>query len=124
LFWIYYDRLYVFLTHCGYCLEKWELLDTIYKGVNRETRVLLEQWDFCAKTIDEACDLLDWLAKDTHEFETIYSDSYIPPPWIPTYAPPVWEICHWSDRFSTYCPYYISDDGFARLSSMIETMNK
>ena len=34
------------------------------------------------------------------------------------------EICHCSDHDSTSCPYYISDDGFIRLSSIIEAMNK
>jgi len=34
------------------------------------------------------------------------------------------EICYCSDHNSTSCPYYILDDGFARVSSMIETMNK
>ena len=60
-FWWYYDILYVFLARCGSCLEKWELLDTVYEGVNCEIRALLERWDFCAKIIDEECDLLDWL---------------------------------------------------------------
>jgi len=59
------------------------------------------------------------LAWNTHEFETNCSDSY-----IPTYAPPVCEICYCSDYDSTSCPYYIFDEGFARLNSMIETMNK
>jgi len=36
----------------------------------------------------------------------------------------VCEICHCSDHVNTSCPYYISDNDFARLSSMIETMNK
>jgi len=31
---------------------------------------------------------------------------------------------HCSDHNCTSCPYYISDDGFARLNSRIETMNK
>ena len=74
LFWRYYDRLHAFLAHCA-CLEKWELLDTVYREVNHETRAHLEQWDFCAKTVDEACDFLDWLAWDTHEFETGCSNS-------------------------------------------------
>ena len=34
------------------------------------------------------------------------------------------EICHCSDHDSNSCPYYISDEGFARLSNMIETMNE
>jgi len=62
-FWLYYDRLHVFLAHFGYCLEKWELLDIVYDGVNCEIRTLLEHWDFCGKIIDEECDLLDWLAR-------------------------------------------------------------
>jgi len=33
-------------------------------------------------------------------------------------------ICRYSDNDSTSCPYYISNDGFARLSGMIETINK
>jgi len=42
LFWRYYDRLHAFVAHCDYCLEKWELLDTVYEDVNYETRALLE----------------------------------------------------------------------------------
>jgi len=64
------------------------------------------------------------LAWDTYEFETSYSDSYIPPPCIPNYASPVCEVCHCSYHDNNSCPYCISDDGFARLSSMIETMNE
>ena len=124
LFWRYYDRLHAFLAHYGYCLEKWELLDTVFLGVNYETRALLEQWDFYAKTADEACDFLDWLAWDTHEFETSCFDSYTPPPCIPIHAPPVCNICNCSDHDNTSCPYYISDDSFAKLSSMIETIEQ
>ena len=54
--------------------------------MNHETRVLLAQWDFCAKSVDEACDFLDWLAWGTYEFETGCSDAYIPSPCIPTCA--------------------------------------
>jgi len=92
--------------------------------VNLETRALLEQWDFCAKSVDEVCNFLDWLPWDTHEFETSCFNSYIPPPCIPTHAPTLCEICHYSDNDNTSCPYCIFDNGFARLSNMIETMNK
>ena len=34
------------------------------------------------------------------------------------------EICHCFDHASNSCPHYISDAGFARLSNMIETINK
>jgi len=116
--------LHAFVAHCDYCLDKYELLDTVYVGVKCETHALLEYWDFRAKNVDEACDFLDWLAWDTYEFETSHSNSYIPSPCIPTYAPPVCIICHCSYHDSPSCPYYISDKGFARLSSMIEAMNK
>jgi len=87
--------------------------------VNCETRALLEQWDFCAKSVDEACYFLDWLAWDTYEFETSCFDSYIPFPCILTCAPPMCTICHCSDHDSNFCPYYISNEGFARLIYMI-----
>jgi len=93
-------------------------------GVNYETRTLLEQWDFCAKTVDEACVFLDWLAWDTYEFETSCFDFYIPPPYIATCVPPVCEICHCSDHYSHCCPYYISNEGFPRFSNMIEAIDK
>jgi len=66
---------------------------------------------------------LEWLVWDTYEFETSHYDSYILPPCILTYAPLMSTICHYSEHDSTFYPYYISDDSFARLSSMIETMN-
>jgi len=68
LFWRYYDRLHAFLAHYGYCIEKWEILNMVYEGMNCETRALLEQWDFCDTNFDEAWDLLNWLARDTYEF--------------------------------------------------------
>jgi len=64
------------------------------------------------------------LAWDTYEFETSQFDSYIPPPCIPTYAAPVCIIGCCSDYDNTSCPYYISNEGFAKLSNMIEVMNK
>jgi len=105
-------------------VEKWELLYTVYEGVNYETRALLEYWDVCTKDVNEACDFLDWLAQDIYEFETSCSDSCTPPPCIPDYAPPVCKIYHCSNHASNSCPYYISNEGFAGLSNMIETMNK
>jgi len=32
LFWRYNDRLHAFFARCGYCLEKWKLLNTVYMG--------------------------------------------------------------------------------------------
>ena len=97
---------------------------TVYEGVTCEIRTLLEYCDFCAKDINEACDFLGWLAWDTYEFETSCSDSCTPPSCIPDYTLPVCEICHCSDHASNSYPYYISNEGFARLSNMIEIMNK
>jgi len=99
-------------------------LNTVYEGVNCETRALLEYWDFCAKDVNEPCDFLDWLAWDTYKFETSCSDSYVSPPSIPDYAPPMCENHHCSDHESNSCHCYISDEGFAKLDSMIETMNE
>ena len=36
----------------------------------------------------------------------------------------MYKICHCSDYDSNSYPYYISDQGFARPSNMIETMNE
>ena len=71
-----------------------------------------------------ACDLLEWLAWSAYEFETSCSNSYIPPPFISNYTPHMCEICRCSNHDDTSCPYYISNDGFVRLNSMIETINK
>ena len=124
LFWKYYNRLHDFLAHCGYCLEKWEILNMVYEGVTCETRALLEHWDFCARNVDEAWELLEWLARDTYEFETCQFTSSTPSPCVPNYTPLACEICHCSDHDSVSCPYHISADGFARISSMIEAMNE
>jgi len=83
LFWKYYDRLHDFLAHCDFYLEKWKILNTVYEGVNCETCNLLEYWDFFAKNIDEAWNFLDWLARDTNEYEISYTNSYITPPLHP-----------------------------------------
>ena len=48
LFWNYYDRLHDFLTHYGYCLEKWKILNMVYEGMTCETCAPLEHWNFCA----------------------------------------------------------------------------
>jgi len=55
------------------------------------------------------------LAWDSYEIETSCFDSYNLPPC---------EIYHCSDYNNNSCPYYVSADGFARLTSMIETTNE
>ena len=99
-------------------------MSIVDEGVNYETHAHLEHWDFCARNVDEAWYLLEWLARDTYEFETSYVDSCIPSHCIPNYAPLVCEHCNRSDYDSNSCPCNISVDGFARLFNMIETMNE
>jgi len=64
------------------------------------------------------------LAPDTYEFEISCANSYNPLPCIPDLAPSLCEACHCSDHDSTSCPYYISDEAFSRLSSVIEIINE
>jgi len=124
LFWKYYDRLHDFLVHYGYYLEKWKILNIVYEGVNYETHTLLKHWDFCAQNVDEAWELLEWLARDTYKFETSHFNPSTPPPCILNCTPSACEICHRFDHDSNSCPYHFSVDGFARIAGMIETINE
>jgi len=83
--------------------------------VSCETSALLEHSNFFAKNVDETCDFLDWLAWDSYGIETSCFDSYNPPPC---------DICHCHEYNSNSCPYHISADGFAGLTSLIEIMNE
>ena len=69
LFYWYFRRLNAFLAQCDYCVSKWEILGIIDEGVNNETRLLLQFWDFHGKSVDEARCLLKWIAWDSFEFE-------------------------------------------------------
>ena len=68
--------------------------------------------------------IFDWLAWYTREFETSCFDSYMPPPCVSAHAPTLSDICHFSNHDSSSCPYYIPNEGLARLSHMIETIYK
>jgi len=59
LFWRYFKHLHAFLAQCGYCVNKWEILNIVDVGVNTKIRALLEYWDFVAKNVDDACYLLE-----------------------------------------------------------------
>ena len=96
----------------------------VYEGVTCETRALLEHWDFCARNVNEAWELLEWLARDTYEFEISQFTSSTPSPCVPHYTSLACEICHCSDHDSVSCTYHISAYDFARISSMIEAMNE
>jgi len=99
-------------------------LHVVDEGVNCETRAFFEHWDFYARNVEEAWNFLNWLAQDTYEFEISCANSYNPRPCIPNLAPSLCETCHCSDHDSTSYPYYISDEVFSRLSSMIEIINE
>ena len=58
----YFKHLNAFIVQCGYYLDKWEILGIIDKGVNNETQILLQFWDFHGKSVDEAWCLLEWVA--------------------------------------------------------------
>ena len=62
LFCWYFKRVNTFLAHCGYCVGIWEILGIIDEGVNSKIRILLEYWDFHARSVDEAWSLLKWIA--------------------------------------------------------------
>jgi len=127
LFYRYWDRLHAYLAQCascGYSYGKWEILHVVDEGVNCETRTLFEYWDLYASNVDEAWDFLNWLAQDTYDFDISCANSYNPPPCILDLAPSWCETYHCSDHDSTSCSYYISDEGFNRLSSMIETIDE
>ena len=46
-----------------------ENLGIIDKGMNNETRILLQYWNFHGQNVDEAWILLEWIAWDSFEFE-------------------------------------------------------
>ena len=84
--------------------------------MNCDTRTFSEYWNFCAKNVDEAWGFLDWLTRDTYEYEISCTNSYIPPPCIPDYAPPMCEIYYCSDHDNNSCSYYISDGALLDLA--------
>ena len=47
----YFKRLSVFLAQCGYCVDQWKILGIVEEGVNNETRILLQYWDFIVKIL-------------------------------------------------------------------------
>ena len=65
------ERLNAYLAQCHYgCLyEKWEILGVVNEGVNYETYILLECWDFHSKNVDKSWDIHECLIGDTYKFE-------------------------------------------------------
>ena len=69
LFYWYFKCFNAFLTQCDYCVGKWKILGIIDEGMNNETRILLQYWDFHGQNVNEAWSLLPWIAWHSFEFE-------------------------------------------------------
>lgn len=52
-------------------MGRWDILNIIDEGVNGETRALLGCLGFHAKNLDDARDLLEYVAWDTSEFKNV-----------------------------------------------------
>jgi len=104
LFCWYFKRLNVFLAQCEYYVGKWKILGIVDEGVNTETRILLQFWDFHGLTVDDAWNLLLWVAWDSFEFEkacSVYSYSFPDPCAFHarSYYAPLWcDVCSTSSH--------------------------
>jgi len=58
LFCWYFKHLNAFLAQNDYYVGKWEILGIVDEGVNNETRILLQCWDFHGQNVYEAWSLL------------------------------------------------------------------
>ena len=113
LFCWYFKRLNVFLAQCEYYVGKWKILGIVDEGVNTETRILLQFWDFHGLTVDDVWNLLLWVAWDSFEFEkacSVYSYSFPDPCafYARSYYAPLWcDMCSTSSHNVSSCPYYL-----------------
>jgi len=117
-----------FIVQCGYCLDKWEILNVINEAMSGETRTLLQYFGFLSKTIDEAVDLLEWVPRYTYEFgkvtcasrmsfsypcafhaKSFYEEKFVASssPFTPKYIPPMCDLCYAFDHNSDSCPQYV-----------------
>ena len=75
-------------------------MGVVDEGVNNETQILLRYRDFHRKNVDEAWNLLDWVAWDSFEFEkaSCVCGCYFPDPcafYARSYYAPLWcDICN------------------------------
>jgi len=110
LFCWYFKRLNVFLAQCGYCLGKWKILCIVDEGVNNEIRILLKFWNFHCKSVDEAWNLLEWVAWDSFEFEKascVYGYSFhdLCAFYTKSYYISLWcDMCNYSVHNVSSCP--------------------
>ena len=93
-------------------MEKWEILGIVDEGVNSETRILLQFWDFHRLNVDDAWNLLEWVAWDSFEFEkaSCVSGYSFPNPCAfnaRSYYAPLWcDLCNTSAHNASLCPSY------------------
>jgi len=87
------------------------ILGIIDEGVNNETRILLQYWDFHGQNVNEAWSFLEWIASDSFAFEkasricgysvhdpcAFFARSY--------YAPFRCDLCNSPDHNANSCPY-------------------
>jgi len=91
---------------------KWKILGIVDEGVNNETRLLLQYWDFHRKNFDEAWSLLEWIAWDSFEFDKascVYGYSFYNPCafYARSYYTPLWcDMCNSSAHNVSSCLYY------------------
>ena len=112
LFCWYFKCLNAFRAQCCYCMGKWEILGIIDEGVNNETRILLQYWDFHRKCVDKVWNFLEWVAWGSFEFEkascvyrysfhghcAFYAKSFYTSLWC--------DMCNSSAHNVSSCPYY------------------
>jgi len=113
LFCWYFKCLNAFLAQCGDCVGKWKILGIVDEGVNSESRILLEFWDFYRKNVNKAWNLLEWVAWDSVEFDKasrIYRYSFSDPCafYARSYYAPLWcDLCNISAHNVSSGPYYV-----------------
>ena len=112
LFCWYFKCLNAFLAKSNYCVGKWEILGIIDEGVNSETRILLQYWDFQCKCVDVAWCLLGWIAWESFEFEKasrVFGYSFPDPCafYVRSYYVRLrCDMCNSSNHNANSCPYY------------------
>ena len=108
----YFKHLNAFLAQCEYFVGKWEILGIVDEGVNNETRILLQFWDFHGLNVDDAWNLLLWVAWDYFEFDKaccIYGYSFPDPCafYAKSYYALLWcDLCNSSSHNVSSCPIY------------------
>lgn len=80
VFWRHFKRLRKFIGQGGHTLEKWEICEQIYEGLNGETRATVEsmcEGNFLSKTLEEGWGFFEWLAHETYEKENALNNEFM-----------------------------------------------